>query len=349
MLRIAVADRIGQSRLPALLALILGFLAVIALRMNSAVLAGAIGVVPFLYVLSLFLTGVYLFRTRNRQNDADALFKAFAGIHLVMLGLFAPLWLGADAGIPPMLLAVLVAPIPGYAIWGLMRFGRNAGRQDRLVELVEIFVPQRMARLLAAELRILTMALFAWGPRRARADQPGFTSGSILAPVLISVAVLSIVEILIVHLIVGQWSPLTATILTALGLFTFVYIVGLAKSLKYMPTVLMPHALLIRLGHFQALEIPYEAIEAVRKVVPGAPAPPKSFNLALMSAPNLLIELYSDRETIGLGGKKRVFRKIAVRMDDAPGFEASLGERLKSRAGDLPIGDDLIASNAVRD
>jgi len=346
--RDAAADRIDRSRLPALLTLILAFLAVIALRMNSAVLAGAIGVVPFLYVLSLFLTGVHLFRYRDRQNDVDALLKAFAGIHLVMLGLFAPLWLGAQAGSPPMRVAVLVAPIPGYAIWGLMRFARNAGRQDRLVELMEIFVPQRMARLLAAELRILTMALFAWGPRRARADQPDFTSGSILAPVLISVAVLSIVEILIVHLIVGQWSPLAATILTAAGLFTFVYIVGLAKSLKYMPTVLMPHALLVRLGHFQALEIPYEAIEAVRKVTAGAPAPPKSFNLALMSAPNVLIELFSDRETIGIGGRKRVFRKVAVRMDDAPGFQASLCDRLKFRAGDVPIGNDLMATNAVR-
>jgi hypothetical protein len=314
------------------LTLIIAFLAVIALRVNGTVLAGAIGVVPFLYFLSLFLTGVHLFRTRDRQKDADALLKAFAGIHLVMLILFAPLWLGPDAGSAPVRLAVLVAPIPGYAIWGLLRFGRDAGRQDRLVELMEIFVPQRMARLLAAELRILTMALFAWGPRRARADQPGFTSGSILAPVLISVAVLSIVEILIVHLIVGRWSALAATIVTAIGLFTFVYIIGLAKSLKYMPIVLMPNALLVRLGHFQALEIPYEAIEAVRKAAPGAPAPPKSFNLALMSAPNLLIELLSDREAIGIGGKKRVFRNVAVRMDDAAGFEACLCDRLKSRA-----------------
>jgi hypothetical protein len=337
---------VGRSKLVTLATLILAILAMIALRRNSAALAGATGVVPFLYALSLFLTGFHLFRSGNRQPVADAFPKAFAGIHLIMLGLFAPLWLGADAGSAPVRVAVLVAPIPVYIIWALMQFGRHAGRQDRLVALMEIFVPQRMARLLAAELRILTMGLFAWGPRRRRADQPGFTSGSILAPVLISVAVLSTVEILIVHLIVGQWSPFAATILTALGLFTLVYIIGLAKSLKYMPTVLMPHTLLVRLGHFQVLEIPYDAIAGVRKVA-GASPPPKSFNLALMSAPNLLIELFSDREAIGIGGKKRVFRNVAVRMDDAVGFEARLCDRLKSRASDLPIETGSMAGTAV--
>ena len=48
-----------------------------------------------------------------------------------------------------------------------------------------------MMRRLLAEIKILGMALFAWvSAPSPHPDEPSFTSGSILAPVLISVAVL---------------------------------------------------------------------------------------------------------------------------------------------------------------
>jgi hypothetical protein len=193
---------------------------------------------------------------------------------------------------------------------------------------VAIFVPRRMARLLLAEIKLLVMALFAWGPRRRHSQEPSFTSGSILAPVLLAVATLSIVEITIVRLIVGQRSPLGSSMLTGLGLFMALYMVGLAKSLQYMPTLLRRQALLVRLGHFREVEIPYEAITTVRRSDRGEKAPAGSLDLAPMSAPNLIIGLKSERETVGLGGRVRRYTQIALRMDDAAAFERSLIARL---------------------
>jgi hypothetical protein len=187
-----------------------------------------------------------------------------------------------------------------------------------------------MMRGILAETRILAMALFAWGPRRQRADEPSFTSGSILAPVLIAVAVLGVIEIAVVHLIVQHWSPAGAFVLTAIGVLVSVYMIGLAKSLQYMPTVLQPQTLLARLGHLLAVEAPYAAIKAVRKVGPGMPAPSKCLNIAAMSSPNLVIDLANDQKATGLFGRTREVRQIAVRMDDADSFEACLSGRLKS-------------------
>jgi uncharacterized membrane protein len=325
-------SRLGRARLATLLLFLATFVVALGLRANASALARAVGAVPFLYFISVLGVGLYFLRPGDRRVRVDMIPKVFAGIHLVVLGLFAPLWMQPAGGALPQRLAVMAAPIIAYLIWSLARLGRHAGGEDRLVNLVEVFVPRRMARLLAAEMKLLTMALFAWGPRRRSADEPSFTSGSILAPVLVSVAVLSVAEITVLHLIVGQWTHVGAWLLTAIGLFVFVYMIGLAKSLQYLPTVLRPQALLVRLGHFQCVEIPYEAIQAVRKAAPGAPAG-KSLNMAPMSAPNLVIELSSDREMTGISGRKRVFRQVALRMDDAESFEAALNGRLESRGG----------------
>lgn len=321
--------RVGRARIATLLLLLPVFCVALGLRMNAAAVAGTVGAIPFLYLISLLGTGFYFLRCRGQAAGVDMIPKVFAGIHLVVLGFFASLWLSTAGSIFPLRLAAASAPIVAYVIWALVRLGPGAGGESRLVNIVDIFVPSMMARLLAAELRLLAMALFAWGPRSRSADEPSFTSGSILAPVLVSVAALSVAEITVLHLIVGRWTHVGASILTAIGLLAFVYMIGLAKSLQYMPTVLRPGALLIRLGHFQSVEIPYETIRAVRKAAPGAPGA-KSLNMAPMSTPNLVIELSSDQEVTGVSGRKRVFRQIALRMDDADSFEACLSDRLKS-------------------
>ena len=333
-------SRIGRARIAALLPLLPVFCVALGLRMNAAALAGTVGAVPFLYLISLLGTGFYFLRRRDRAGGVDLIPKVFAGIHVVVLGFFAPLWISAADSIFALRLAAASAPIIAYVIWGLIRLGQGAGGEDRLVNVIDLFVPSMMARLLAAELRLLAMALFAWGPRRPRADEPSFTSGSILAPVLVSVAVLSVAEITVLHLIVGRWTHVGAWALTAIGLFVFVYMIGLAKSLQYLPTVLRPQALLVRLGHFHCVEIPYEAIQAVRKAASGAPAA-KSLNMAPMSAPNLVIELSSDQEMTGISGRKRVFRQVALRMDDADSFEACLSDRLKSCLRKVPAEERL--------
>jgi hypothetical protein len=329
VLRGAIFRRPARTSFAALSLLLLALLVAMGLRLNAAAMVGSVGVVSFLYLLSFVGTALSFARAEDWRARIDRLPKAFAGLHLLVLVLFAPLWARGNGSDLTLRLAVLSTPLAAYLIWGFARLGRTA---DWLADLLEVVVPQRMARLLAAEIRILAMALFAWGARRRQVDEPSFTSGAILVPVLISVAVLGIAESAALELIVGRRSHIGASVLIAIGLFTFVYMVGLAKSLKYMPTVLMPHALLIRLGHFHAVEIPYETIDAVKRMAPGAKVPPKSLNLAALSAPNLLIGLAAERELIGMAGRKRVFRHVAVRMDDVESFEACLCNLLELEA-----------------
>ena len=141
-------------------------------------------------------------------------------------------------------------------------------------------------------------------------------------------AALASIEIFVIHLVVGRWSHGGALALTSVGALMIVYMVGLARSLRRMPSLITPERLIVRLGHFRRVEIPYEAITTVRRSDRGEKAPAGSLDLAPMSAPNLIIGLKSERETVGLGGRVRRYTQIALRMDDAAAFERSLIARL---------------------
>jgi hypothetical protein len=309
---------------------LLALMVAVGLRMNSVALARTIGGVPFIYLLSAIGTGLYLVRSAARRAEVHNVPKFYVGIHVLALCVFGPLLLSRPLGQTPQW-AITLAPVILYLGVALARVALG-DKRDWLVKLAAVFVPERMAALVAAEMRILMLGLFVWGPRSRRTSEPSFTSGSILVPVLLAVAAVGVVETVILHLVVGRWTRDGATALTAIGMLTIVYLVGLAKSFKYMPTVMLPKALVVRLGHFQSVEIPYEAIRRIKRAAPGAPAPSGSLNMAPMSAPNLLIELAEERETRGLNGRPRAFTQLALRMDDAESFEALLSDRLPAAA-----------------
>jgi hypothetical protein len=116
--------------------------------------------------------------------------------------------------------------------------------------------------------------------------------------------------------------------MTSFAALTIVYMLGLARSLRHMPSLLTPDGLILRLGHFWRVEIPYEAITTARRSGPGEKAPTGSLDLAPLSAPNSIIGLNGEREAIGLWGRVRRYTQIALRMDDAAAFERSLIARL---------------------
>jgi hypothetical protein len=183
---------------------VLALLVAIGLRMNSVALARAVGSVPFIYLLSAVGTGLYLVRSAGRGAEVHNVQKFYVGIHVLALCVFGPLLLNRPIGQTPQW-AIALAPVVPYLGWALVRFGLG-DKQDWPAKLAAVFVPERMAALVVAEIKILMLGLFVWGPRSRRNGGPSFTSGSILVPVLLAVAAVGVVETVILHLVVGRWT-----------------------------------------------------------------------------------------------------------------------------------------------
>lgn len=322
----ALTKRMRTIRPLDLIVLLAGFTATLLLRRNAAAVAGAVGAVATVYLVSAAGAAVYTLRPGNRPGALIDGAKVVAGIHCIAIAVLAPLWAHTPGEFAPRLTA-LSLPLLIYGAWQAFRLA-SLGEGDLLKRIVAVFVPRRMAPLLTAELRIIGLSIFAWAPHRCPAGQRSFSSAAMLGPVLLAVAALSSVEVLVMHIVIRHWSPTGASTVAALGIFTAVYIVGLAKSLKYMPSLMTSDALIVRLGHFLSVEIPYEEIQGIGPSAGGAGAPAGTLNLAPLTSPNLIIRLAREREVVGPTGRKRRFRELALRLDDPRDFEASLRAHL---------------------
>jgi hypothetical protein len=224
---------------------------------------------------------------------------------------------------------MLLLPFLVYGCWAAAAARAPAAPEERVQRAVAGMVPQQMTALVTAELRLLSMALFSWGGGLAARDPAAFSSASVLAPMLLAVVALGIVETALLHLILARWSSMIAWVATGLGLFSLIYIVGLAKSLVYLPSRLEDNQLLVRLGHFQKVEVPYQAIVGASLAAPCQTIAPETLNLAIMSSPNVLIELDNPRSTVSLTGKRRTFDRVALKIDRPEEFLTSLAFRLR--------------------
>jgi hypothetical protein len=297
---------------------------VVALHRNAELLARVAGPVPALYLMSCAGVLLYLLKVGSRAGGSVAdVAKPVAGIHLIVLVFFSPMWVRPAAGLNERAFA-LCLPLLFHLAIRLAQPGA-VRPEDQFARRVGMFVPDRMAPLIAAELKIISLGLFAWG--RPVGKEGSFTSCALLRPVLLSLAALASVEVMVMHLLVGRWSHAGAQILTGLGLLTIVYMVGLARSLRHMPSVVAPDRLVVRLGHFHAVDIAYDEITGVSRSAPGEKAPAGSLDLAPMSSPNLVISLCGQKEVVSMAGRVKRFSKVALRLDDVTGFEQALQAR----------------------
>ncbi len=140
-------------------------------------------------------------------------------------------------------------------------------------------------------------------------------------------AALAALELFVVHFLVSLWSVTVALILSALTLATMIWLVLLIRSFRRLPVLLDEQGLFLRSGSLISLRVPLDRVEIVRGQFASDALKPRSvLNLAMLSYPNVLVEL---REPMRRG--RRSIDRIAHRLDDPGAFLAAVAARLERR------------------
>ena len=191
--------------------------------------------------------------------------------------------------------------------------------------LESVFVTPGIARLIAVELSILYYALFAWRTRPyIPEDAQSFTlhkkSGHI--ELFYVIALVSLMETVPVHLLLGHWSRLWAWTATSVSLYGMVWVIGIARSISLRPALVGPDYLDVKFGLLFRLRVQREDIVGVRPFdmsdATTAPIVPRR------SEPNVYVELVRSFDAEGpLGIRKRVTR-IGLAVDREIEFRRAL-------------------------
>ena len=128
------------------------------------------------------------------------------------------------------------------------------------------------------------------------------------------------------HLLAARFSVAVACVLTALSLYTILWMVAEARAVVLNPLLVDDVELVARWGMLVCERIPLDRIARVGSQDPAVPKR-ELLNLAAMGGQALWIELAEPLEVRGLTGKPRLVRAIKTTPDDAAAFKDALRPR----------------------
>lgn len=256
-------------------------------------------------------------------------------LSLVARSTARPAWRVVLAVLAGVMAAVVLAHV-GLATARARRVAGEKGvsARERWASAAAELFPPALVRLAAAELSVIHLALFRWGgPADVPADARAFSYHRHLTPMCVALLILSAIEIMVYHLLVGHWSRTAAIVMFVLSDVGFVYLVGLIKSFRFRPVLLTPEGVRVRAGFLIDQLVPFDAIVAVDVSFTGEEVrDAATLNASLLAWPNVMLRL--DRPLPRRTWLRRgSFARIAFRLDDPAPFVRLLAWRVGQRPG----------------
>lgn len=188
--------------------------------------------------------------------------------------------------------------------------------------------------IIGTESALLYYSIMGWFMKwkRTRPEVLAFTyhrRSGVLA-MLGGFAGLIVVETAAVHLLLHLWNDLVAWIVTALSLYSLLWLIGYMHAIRLQPHVLDGQVLHLRSGLVWKASVPLSAIATLRAQKPTVreEKDKQYISMAVGGQPNLLIVLKAPLEVEGLFGRRKRVSRIGITIDDPSQLQTEIGKRL---------------------
>jgi hypothetical protein len=228
----------------------------------------------------------------------------------------------------------LLAPVEVWVLARIVqRVRRNAATAacddpiERLQQAAQLVLRHPVvARMVAEELAVFYYALFSWRAQPqmrpgTRDFSCGEASGYHQFALVIGLAV--VFEGIAMHLLLHQWSPMAAWILTALDAYALLWLTAVSRSLHLRPMLFDGEVLHLRIGLLWQAEIPLREIRRISPVTQEA-LPAGCRTLTFLNPPHLCLEMKAPLRLRGPYGFGRSATSIAIAVDDPASLAAAL-------------------------
>lgn len=191
-----------------------------------------------------------------------------------------------------------------------------------------IFPFETAGRIAAMETAMWYYLLFSWRRRTAQERQESQTQCSQaftyhknngIVPLIGVIVSLGVVEIVVVHMLVVQYSPLAALLLSAISIYGLAWLASSARSIVLTPLLISHDSLIATWGFSQCERIPLNSIERVALSDPGF-TKQQTLNMTTMGAKPCWVVLKKPLTIRGFLGAPREIHAIMLSPDDLQGF-----------------------------
>lgn len=198
--------------------------------------------------------------------------------------------------------------------------------------LVQMTKNPRVSKLAANEFAMIYYALFSWR-RTAPSDDASFsyhkTGG--YSSFIVGMMLVIPIEMLVMHMLVSQFSHLAAWALTLASAYAVLWIIADCRASILCPISLNGSVLQVRSGMRFSADVPLDAVTAFAARVPGEIDKAKSVNLGMMGDPSGWLVLSKPMEVRTFFGSRKTVEAIGIAVDDKARFSQLLDKAIGER------------------
>jgi hypothetical protein len=284
----------------------------------------------FLWVAADALALSAIAKAPNSRSGVKALLGAFAFAAIAVPLAAAPAIRDAFLAMPALMIA-MTATILLYAGWSVARAAITFRATASFAMAASEILPPKLVRLLNSELEMMHLALFRWNtPADVPQHSVAFEYHRYLTPMIVAFLVLQLIELSIVHFLVSLWNETAVHILLALSVWGVIWMIALLKSFRIKPVLLMLDGIQVRSGSMVDAFVPYANMLGIAGGYDAERLKQKStLNCAIMSSPNVCIDLRAPIAITTYFGRSRMIDSVALRLDDSAGFNSALRDALR--------------------
>ncbi len=204
---------------------------------------------------------------------------------------------------------------------------RQPYASDALRIAVSDVLGKRLGGAVFSESAALWYAVTGWGPVRSRQAHGTAFSGfrrNAYPALLTALLFVLVIETGVVHLLVGLWSPRLAWVLSALGAYTILWLLGDFHAARLNQTLVSDFGLHLRTGLRWHTDVAWSEIQSIRTERPTEDA----VKMTLFGKPDFWIEFRQPKRIVGILGIERRARFAGLGIDDPQGFRSMVESRI---------------------
>lgn len=193
-------------------------------------------------------------------------------------------------------------------------------------------LPRQAALIFASEVALFYYAFFTWKKYLPKTNEFSYHKNSGTPAVLIAIIFIVLIETTVIHLLLLQWSPIGAWILTIISLYSGVMIFSFLKSIKRRFILIADGKLYLRYGILNEATIDLKeinAIELTRKSIKMDSLTRKLSPFGDLESHNLIIRLKNEHTLEGYYGFTKKFKTVIFNVDDPEELRSSLNQKLR--------------------
>jgi len=176
------------------------------------------------------------------------------------------------------------------------------------------------------EIQLINLALTGWLKQPKQSKEHFSYHKNFDSSIMLAIALITMFEALPLHLLIHQWSNLAAWLITALHLYSLLWLAGLYQSYRHKPITLSKDTLELNQGLIWTVSIPLSSLLRFEKTQENHLA---TLKVSLKKKTEFTVTLKHPIKAYGLFGIRKKSKSFSFNVDENDRFEKLLRTKLK--------------------